>query len=82
MAARSFVCRANEGDFLQVEWLALPGLAPATVEDLGYLAVAMEVEELVYLGDQIGFELADLSYRQQPIGRACVWRPPKVERAR
>src|SRR5271168_1522559 len=67
VAARQFVCRANERDFLQVEWLALPGLASTTVEDLGDLAVAMKVEELVHLGDQIAFELADLSYRQRPI---------------
>jgi transposase len=82
VAARQFVCCANEGDFLQVEWLALPGLSPATVEDLGDLAVAMEVEELIHLGDQISFELADLSYRQRPVQDELACGAPRKSNAR
>jgi hypothetical protein len=67
VAAGQLVGGADEGDLLQAEGLALPGLQPALVEDLGNLAVTVIIQEAIDLGHELGLELAYLGDRQRSI---------------
>ena len=61
-----FVGLANERDLLQIEGLAFPGAPSVTVQNVGNLAVAVLVEQLIDGDDEFRFELAYLGDWQRP----------------
>ena len=72
VSARQFVGTSNEGDFLQIEGLGLPGAPSVAVQNFGDLAVAMSVEQLVDGRDKLGLELAQLGDGQRSFELQCA----------